>query len=332
MNARLNLRAPALASLLALLALLPTFSLVGCSDLGRPLKLLPRLELSAAALDFGTVVVNGSATRSVVVGNSGEADLHGFAAVSCPGYSIDSGGGAFTVPPAGQHTIVVRYQPGTVGSSPCELSLGSGLPPVPLSGTGALQAPGAACRVSSASLDLGTIAVGGSKLALFKVYSVGTAPVILDVVSGCAEFSVVGGGGARTLAPGDSLAVTLSFAPAAGGHFVCSVATGPGCPEVAVSGDATSVSFATQILPIFNQQFCNSCHVFQSTSDVVNVPAPGYGAAVRVKPFDTVGSVLFGKITNSGQYGGSMPQGAPLMPVGQRNLIRTWILEGARNN
>ena len=83
-------------------ALVAAVGLAGCSDLGAPLRLVPRPELSVTSLDFGTVVVSGSATRSVVVGNSGNTDLVGFASVSCPGYSIESGGGAFSVPPGGQ--------------------------------------------------------------------------------------------------------------------------------------------------------------------------------------------------------------------------------------
>jgi hypothetical protein len=309
-------------------------ALAGCSDLGAPLQLAPRIELSATSLDFGTVAVSASATRSVVVGNSGNAPLNGNAEVACAGYSIDSGGGAFTVPPAGQHTVVVRYQPGVVGSSPCELTLGNGLPSVALSGSGALQAPGAVCSVSVTSIDFGTLAVGSSKPGSFRAYSTGTLPVSLDVVSGCGEFSIVAGGGPHTLAPGDSLVVTVGFAPSVGGHFACTIATGPGCPDVSVTGDATSVSFATQILPIFNSTGCNSCHVFRRTTDIVNVTSQlGYAPALLVKPFDPTNSVLWNKVANTGVYGQPMPFGSQNgLPISQRNLIKTWIIEGAHNN
>ena len=319
--------------------LVAALALAGCSDLGSPLKLLPRIELSTGSLDFGTLVVGDSATRSVVVRNSGSADLHGSAAVSCAGYSIASGGGAFTVPPAGQHSVVVRYRPSGVGSSPCELSLGNGLPPVTLSGAGALQAPGAVCTTSVRSLDFGTFNFPADTLGQFKLFSVGTAPVILNVVAaGCSGFSVVVNGGARTLAPGDSLTVTLRFAPVDSGHFACTIVTGPGCPDVAVTGDVTrapvaAVSFAAQILPIFNARGCNGCHLFQQTSDIVNVPAPGYGTAVRIAPSDVAGSVLYGKVAGTRQYGQNMPLGATsLIPLAERTLIKTWILEGAHNN
>ena len=323
MNARVNISSMALVIALAL---------AGCSDLGSPLKLLPRIELSASALDFGTVVVSGAATRSVIVRNSGNADLHGFAAVSCAGYSIDSGAGAFTVAPAGQHTIVVRYQPSGVGSSPCELSLGNGLPPVTLSGSGALQAAGAACTVSVTALDFGTLNLPGNKLSLFKIFSAGTAPVLLNVVASCGDFTVLGGGGARTLAPGDSVTVTLGFSPTAGGHFACTIATGPGCPDVALSGDATSVSFASNIKPIFSTDHCINCHVAWQATDLVNVPAGAYFPAVYVKPFDLAGSVLYGKLTGNPNYGPRMPQSFPALTGTKINLIRTWILEGAHDN
>ena len=310
-------------------------TLAACSDLGSPIKLVPQLELSATSLDFGTVVVSGSATRSVQVGNSGNAPLNGLAAVSCAGYSIDSGGGAFTVLPAGQHTVVVRFQPSGVGDAPCELTLGSGLPTVTLSGSGALQAPGALATASVPSIDFGTLKVGNPpKPGAFKIHSIGTAPVNLNVVSGCAQFSIVTGGGPHMLAPGDSLAVSLSFAPSAGGHFSCTIANGPGCPEVAVTGDGFTVSFATQVLPIFNSTGCNGCHLFQRTSDIVNVTSQlGYAPAVLVKPFDLNSSVLWNKVANTGVYGPPMPYGsANGLPISQRNTIKTWILEGAHNN
>lgn len=303
----------------------------GCSDLGTAVKLLPHIDLSAASLDFGTVVVSGAATRSVVIGNTGNADLHGFAAVACPGYSIDSGGGAFTVPPKGQHSVVVRYQPAATGSASCELTLGDGLPAVALSGAGALQAAGAVCTASVPSLDFGLISVGGNKLGSFKVFSSGSAPVILNVVAGCSDFTVIAGGGARTLAPGDSLAVTLGFAPSAGGHIACTIALGPGCPEVAVTGDATSVSFAAQIQPIFTTDHCFSCHVLWRAPDLVNVPAGIWAPAVYIKPFDLAGSVLYGKVTGTA-YGTRMPELYPALTPTKQNLIKTWILEGAHDN
>src|SRR5262249_46839655 len=138
-------------------------ALAGCSDLGEPRKLRPRAEVSPTVVGLGTVAVGASATRTGTVGNSGSGALNGFASVGCPVYSIQSGGGSFTVPPGGRHTVVVVYTPTATGGSPCELQLGSDIPPLDLNGEGALQAPGAQCGLGGTSLGFGTAAVGGAQ-------------------------------------------------------------------------------------------------------------------------------------------------------------------------
>ena len=92
-------------------ALLAAVALAGCSDLGEPVRLLPHALVSVDSLDFGTVAVSTNATRDVVVRNVGAADLHGSASIFCSEFAIQSGGGDFTVPPAGEHTVVVVYAP-----------------------------------------------------------------------------------------------------------------------------------------------------------------------------------------------------------------------------
>jgi hypothetical protein len=316
-------------------ALVAAVGLAGCSDLGAPLRLVPRAELSSSSLDFGTVVVNGTATRSVVVSNSGNADLKGFASVSCPAYSIQSGGGAFSVPPGGQHTVVVAYTPTAEGPSPCQLTLGGDIPPIAMTGAAALQAPGARCVLSVASLDFGATSVGGQpKLAFYVIRNPGTAALILNVVASCGDFVVLSGGGPSSLAAGDSLGVTVQFAPQASGLISCSIANGPGCPQMTVNGDGITVSFAGDIEPIFQLRGCVGCHFefARQANQMVNVTSSGYAPAVRVKPFDLLNSVLYQKVTGTGRYGQAMPLGSgPLQPA-DANKIKAWILEGALNN
>jgi hypothetical protein len=306
----------------------------GCSDLGEPLHLSAHAELSTSTLDFGTVAVSASATRSVVVSNSGGSDLHGSASVACGGFALQSGGGAFTVPPRGEHTVVVVYAPSDTGGSTCELVLGAGIPPVTLSGAGALQAAGARCALSDTTLDFGTGAVGGSRQAGFSITNSGTAGLLLNVVPSCGDFVVVSGGGRSTLAAGGTLAVSAQFLPSVGGAVSCSISIGPGCPEVRVHGFATSVSFANDLEPIMLSQGCVSCHFdfARSASQIVNVRSVGYAPAVRVKPFDLLNSVLYQKVTNTGRYGEAMPQGTTGLPAAQAEKFRRWILEGAHDN
>jgi hypothetical protein len=310
---------------------------IGCSDLGEPLRFAPQPGVSVAALDFGTVAVGGSATRSVSVSNSGTADFSGTAHVWCDGFRLDQGAGEFTVPPGGEHDVVVRFEPGAVGTFSCELRLGGGLAPVPLNGQASDQLPGSQCVVTPTTLEFGAVNAGASRVLTFTVKNPGTAPTMLDVVSDRAAFVVTAGAGQATLAPGDSLLVSVSFRPTAIGPDSCLIATGPGCPTVRGRGSATSpnVSFSAQILPILSSRGCNSgCHTrfWSSASFLVNVTSGGYAPAKLIKPSDLAGSVLYGKVTDSRQYGQSMPQGSPLIPLAERNLIRDWILQGALDN
>lgn len=326
----MTLRMPSLR-ITALLSLLALFVLAGCSDLGAPLILRPQLELSESLLDFGTVAITDSTTRSITLSNSGNADLHGEASVSCEGFRIVSGGGAYTIAPGGSHTLVVQFHPPGVGLFPCGLSLGSGLPQVPVSGSGAQQPAGAACTVSTSVVDFGALISGTNKLLLFKIYSTGTAPVNLDVIAGCSVFTILGGGGQRALAPGDSLAVTVNFAPTSGGTFECTLSTGAGCPSVTLRGSATTVSFRTDLVPILSARSCTGCHGYSSRNDLVNVNSFVYGAPL-IKPFDPNGSVLYAKIANRGTYGGAMPQGTSGLSAAERKKWFDWINEGALDN
>jgi len=295
--------------------------------------LSPHAELSATSLDFGTVAVSASVTRSVIVGNSGGADLHGSASVACGGFSIQSGGGAFTVPAGGQHTVVVAYMPSGTGTSSCQLELGPDIPPVSLTGAGALQAPGAQCALSDTTLDFGSGAVGGAQQLGFTITNSGTASLILDVVPTCGDFNVVQGGGPSTLAPGGVLQVGVQFVPSAGGPISCSIAVGPGCPEVRVHGFATSVSFANDIRPILTTTCALGCHFFRRTADIVNVPGSIYPNYTLVIPSDPAHSLIFIKITGPPPgLGVRMPEIGPPLTAAQIDKFRRWILEGALDN
>jgi hypothetical protein len=312
----------------------------GCSDLGPLVKPKPQAQLSALALDFGTVAVSQVASRSLVIHNLGTAPLDVTPSITGAQYTLPAGNTPFSVPPGGQWTLDVNFAPGAVGAFAGTLGLGPDAPQVGLAGTGALQNPGAHVTIAPGSVDFGVVLVGNNAPGAFQITSDGTAAVLIDVVSNAAGVSVTSGGGPATLNPGDVLNVALQFAPLAGGAVTGSVATGPGNPDVPVTGVITTVSFARDVNPILGAgaNACSGCHVWGdpnasvSYNSIVNAPSQFYPPHVIIKPGDLANSVLYGKITNSGQYGPSMPQGSPLLPVASRNLIKTWILEGARNN
>jgi len=306
--------------------------LAGCSDLGVRVEPTAQPEVSALEVDFGSVTVSDSATRTVTLRNSGRADATGEATIACPGFRIVSGGGAFTLGPGGSRVIVVAFQPTAQGSFACALELGNEFPRVSLAGSGALQAAGAHCTLSKNALDFGPVGVGNFANASFDVSNTGTAPLLIDVVSPCSDFLVSQNGGARSLDPGASLTVTVEFNPLEGGPFTCTLAIGPDCPTVSLTGVATTVSFAQEIQPIFSSR-CNSCHVHVHAwnySTTVNQPYLGT-RYLYIAPGDTAQSAIYLRIT--GQMLPRMPQdGPPYLSPFQISKFRDWILEGALNN
>ena len=322
--------------------MLLVLALAGCSDLGDSLRRTPRCDVSASLVDFGTVAVDDSASRTIVLRNLGSADLTGTVALACPPFRVVTGGGPYSLAPGETLTVGLRFLPTAAGDYSCLLGLTSGCSAVALEGTGLVPGPGAVCEVVPNALDFGATTVGSTADRTFTIRSVGSADVHADVVSPCAEFMVLTGGGAAVIPPGDSLVVTVRFDPTSEGSFSCAIAVGPSCPDVSVTGSgvaATTVSYAADIQPIFNF-YCTGCHAGSgglflepnvSYGNLVNVTSQGYAPALRVKPFDLAGSVLYGKVSDSGQYGTGMPVGGT---IGQANIdkIKTWILEGAKNN
>lgn len=309
--------------------------LAGCSDLGAPFKPQPRSQLSVTSLDFGTVVVSRSSTRAVTITNVGTGTLTGNAGLSCSEYTIQSGGGGYALGAGESQTVVVAFAPGSAGTFPCTLELGTNVSSVPLAGTAALQAPGARCVVLQDSISFGSLRVGQTRLATFEVISAGTAPLLVDIVPSCSEFQVLIGGGPAELPIGVSTTVTVAFSPTAGGATSCTVEVGPDCPVVKVVGFGTSVSFATDIKPMLTSR-CASCHDFANPGDprMYDRLVTDYTGSVLgyIKPLDLANSWIYQKIISPPGFGERMPQGGPYFTAPEIDKVHRWILEGALEN
>jgi hypothetical protein len=203
----------------------------------------------------------------------------------------------------------------------------------------------ARCDIRPASIDFGNVAVGQSGEQPFRIVNVGSVSLNANLTLSCTDFTFVSGGGTHAIAPGETLAVTVRYTAATSGPSSCTIFTGLPCSEITASANGfvpSTVSFATDIQPIFTTS-CVGCHgPPQPTGDtdltagasygsLVNVVSSGYAPAVRVIPGDTTHSVLYHKVFGTGQYGPAMPLGGTISQS-DRTKIRTWIIEGARNN
>ncbi len=192
--------------------------------------------VSATALDFGTVRLGASADRSLTIRNTGDLPLDGSVSLDCPGFSILSGAGGYTLAAGESLQVAVRFSPTGAGPAQCSLETGTDCDPVTLTGTG--EAP-PTCAVDPGSLDFGTRAAGTDSTASFVLGNSGGGTLTGTVaLSGCSGFTLVSGGGAYSLGAGQTRTVTVRFAPVEPGDYACTVTTGQDC-TVPLSGSAT---------------------------------------------------------------------------------------------
>lgn len=171
----------------------------------------------------------------------------------------------------------------------------------------------------------------------------------------------------RTIPPGKPLAETTEslFPQLSGSLFVVATSEQPLLglaflfndslePSMATAKSLTflpqlsaseTISFSAQILPIF-QQSCSDgdCHIgfdagglaldeSVAYANIVNVPSLQNFQMPLITPKNPDQSYLFQKLLPDGNYfNDRMPKNRAPLAEGNISLIRTWILEGAREN
>ncbi len=318
--------------------------LVACSDLGDPYVYKADCDRSTGGMDFGNVALGHFSERVLRIANSGNTDLNGEISLSDPQFTVISGGGPFTIPPEKYISIRLRYAPADTGFDRAVADLGTGCPPVDIVGTALPPPEGPQCVVDPPNLSFGSIKINQTAEEEVLVRNVGLIDFNVDVqLQTTGPFEIAAGAGFANLEPGDTLRVTVKFAPTIAGNYSATMRIGSTCDSLAVDATASppfTVSYA-QIQSIYNQR-CTSCHAqfgnggldlraSVSYANTVNVVSPVY-QALRIAPNDPENSMLYGKITGNPEFGGLMPPTGGILTAVQRQLFRTWILEGAQNN
>ena len=134
----------------------------------------------------------------------------------------------------------------------------------------------------------------------------------------------------------------LDCAGECGGSAVMDCAGTCNGAALIVGDNCTNISYFSTIQPIFTAN-CNGCHiggtsgglnlsVGSSYGNLYNITSQNYSPALRVAQGSSENSVLYNKISNTGTYGGAMPQGSSGLSSSNSELIEKWINEGAQNN
>jgi hypothetical protein len=93
-----------------------------------------------------------------------------------------------------------------------------------------------ACNVEPTSIDFGSVDYVSSKDSTFTIKNVGGGTLTGSVSESCIDYSIISGGGAYSLAAGESVIVTVRFAPGSAGTKNCAVLTGADCANVSCTG------------------------------------------------------------------------------------------------
>lgn len=221
----------------------------------------PALQVSATALQFGSVPIGGDAQQSLTLTSSGTGPLQINA--------LNANGGAFsaqmpslpmTLQPGQSLTLPVKFGPKTSGAETGQLVISSNAAATPsvtvaLTGNGAQSTPPPssgtpALTLSSSAVNFGSVTVGSQASNSVTLTSSGTAAVVLQ------SLQVSGGGFSIgqlplpvTLAPGQQIALPLTFTPPNAGAQqgqVALVDNATGSPSaISLSGTGTTSTGTT---------------------------------------------------------------------------------------
>jgi len=214
----------------------------------KPLILSPEITVTPMSAHFGTVGIGENATRSFTIRNDGTVNLLvqgiGVFGVHAPEFVITSGGTPPTLAPGALHTVTVRFAPTSAGARSAILRIVSNdaselTTNVALAGTAFQRLPEVA--VTPAALDFGLVAVFGSATRSLRVANTGDGALQVSAiaVTGADAFEfTVGTSTPFTVSPGDSVPITLHWAPLAQGPSAATLrisCNDPDEPEVSVA-------------------------------------------------------------------------------------------------
>jgi hypothetical protein len=154
---------------------------------------------------------------------------------ACDGFTIHSGGGAFSLAADESFEVTVEFKPVDPGVYECGVETDNpGLGMLPVTGYGDSDP---LCRVEPATLDFGSVAVGKRQVAVLTITNAGGGRLEGRVSGACDHFQILSGEGSYNLGAGDEVTVRVRFTPPGSGNYDCVIETGsPDCGVVPCSG------------------------------------------------------------------------------------------------
>jgi len=191
-----------------------------------PIPVTPVINVSPASIDFGSVRVTQSDTKTITIKNDGGSDLV-ISAITDPGGAfsiVNKPALPLTIASGQSVTLSVRFAPSATQSFTGAFNILSNDPNTPvvtvtLAGRGT-AAPVPNLEVSRVVIDFGT----GTAPVKFEIRNTGEADLLISsIFLPQAPFALSGATFPLTLAPGAVIEMTVTFAPTTLGVFTSSI-------------------------------------------------------------------------------------------------------------
>jgi hypothetical protein len=256
------------------------------------------LSVSPTTASFGSVVTgNSSSTQSIQLKNSGTANLT-ISGATVTGAGFNAIGMAFplTLTPGQSGTLNVSYIPPGTGASTGAISISSSAPNSPA--TVALAGTGVAATytmsLSPATVNFGNVSVGSKAAQTVTLSNSGNSSITISQLSTSGSgVSVSGLAAGATIAPSQSVALSLTYAPTASGtstgslsvtntqgSSVSDAVTGTGV-QAGLSITPTSANFGSVVTGNTNTQTIQVSNTGTATLTISQATVSGAGFSLR---------------------------------------------------
>ena len=210
----------------------------------------PQSQLSATptSASFPAVATGSHSSQTITLQNAGTASVTiSSASVTGAGFSTSGLTLPMSIAAGKNATFNVVFAPSAAGNATGSISLRSNAPnsPLAISTSGSAVPSSPLLSSSTNSLDFGSVLVGSNSSLGMVLTNTGNASVtISSVLLTGAEFSVSGPGANTTLAPGQTAALNVVFAPSLTGSVAGSitVASNVGGLSIALTGTGGQLS------------------------------------------------------------------------------------------
>ena len=186
-----------------------------------PIPVNPVIIVDPTAVDFGSVRITQSDTRTITITNGGAANLV-ISSITDPGgqFSIvNKPAVPLTIASEQSITITVRFAPLSIGPTSASFAIGSNDPLNPVVNV-SLQGIGVGAPVPNLVTSLGLVDFGTSTASInFELMNTGEADLLITSIFQPRSPFSLSGGGTGTLKTGEKKTITIGFAPTTLGVF-----------------------------------------------------------------------------------------------------------------